>query len=203
MGSKVDIARDIVTVQNKPVFIEAKLIYILLNKPKDCITTSSDEKGRTTVLNLIPKIHRVFSVGRLDRNTTGALLLTNDGDLAFRLTHPKFGVYKTYHVQVGQTIKIHQIKKLTSGMELGDDIETAPCEALILDPPVNKNILVRLHEGKNRQIRRMFEALGFDVVKLDRTDYAGITTEGLKRGDWRYLHEHEVKYLKKLAKTKD
>lgn len=198
LGVKVNPSNDIITVRNKPVFIEPKLVYILLNKPKDCITTASDEKGRTTVLDLVTTHYRIFPVGRLDRNTTGALLLTNDGELAYKLTHPKFGVLKTYHVQLGQSFKNIHLKKITSGMLIGDDY-TAPCEAVILDPPSKKNLLVRLHEGKNRQIRRMFEDIGYDIEKLERTDYAGITTQGLKRGEWRYLHENEVKHLKKIT----
>lgn len=198
LGIKINVAVDNVRVNDEPVYLEPKLIYILVNKPKDCITTVKDEKGRTTVLDLVPDVHRVFPIGRLDRHTTGALLLTNDGELAYRLMHPKFGVIKTYSVEIDQSLRRHHLIKLLGGMDI-DEERTAPCEALILDPPARRKILIRLHEGKNRQVRRMFEALGYHVTKLDRVDYAGLTTQGLKRGEWRYLHEQEVRHLKKLV----
>ncbi len=199
LGVKVRPGKDTVALRNKPLFIEAKLVYILLNKPKDCITTASDERGRHTVLELLPPAPRVFPVGRLDRNTTGALLLTNDGQLAHRLMHPSFGALKTYDAQIEPGLKRTDLAKLTGGMALGDEEDASPCEAAILNPPENTRVLIRLHEGKNRQVRRMFEKLGYGVRRLDRVEYAGLSTEGIRRGEWRYLHEAEVRRLKKLV----
>ena len=198
LGSKVNPQRDEVSVRGTPVYIEAQLFYILLNKPKDCITTTSDEKGRRTVMDLIPAEMHVYPVGRLDRNTTGALLLTNDGDLANRLMHPRFHAPKTYVIELASNIKPQHIERLRTGVKL-DDGKTAPCEAEVLNPPHATVVGLVLHEGRNRQVRRMFETLGYDVRKLDRVAYAGLTLSGLKRGDWRYLEENEVGYLKNLA----
>ena len=198
LGSKVDPTRDVVTVRGRQVHVEAQLVYVLLNKPKDCITTSSDESGRTTVMDLVPMHNRIYPVGRLDRNTTGVILLTNDGDLAYRLTHPKFQVPKIYVATIDKQMHREHLQVLRGGVRL-DDGTTAPCEAEILDPPRNTVIALRLREGRNRQVRRMFEALEYDIRKLERVDYAGLTAEGLKRGAWRPLEEHEVKYLKKLT----
>ena len=199
LGTKVELHKDIVKVNNKQVFLEAKLLYILLNKPKDCITTKKDEKGRRTVLDLIPEHKNIFPVGRLDRNTTGVLLLTNDGDLAHRLMHPSYGVFKTYFVKLNAKLERKHYEKLTRGIDIDEDETTAPCEITILDPPANTQIVIRLHEGKNRQVRHMFEALDYAVTKLDRIDYAGLTTEGVARGEWRYLRENEVRHLRKVG----
>jgi 23S rRNA pseudouridine2605 synthase len=200
LGTMVDPVRDEVKVNGAPVYIDHQLVYIVLNKPKDCITTTEDEKGRTTVLDLVPHHHRLYPVGRLDRNTTGVLLMTNDGDLAFRLTHPKFHAPKLYQVELRNAIKPQDVEKLRRGVRLDDGV-TAPCEVEVLDPPRNQVVGIVLHEGRNRQVRRMIEAVGHDVRKLERIEFAGLTTAGLKRGAWRYLDEHEIGRLRKLASS--
>ncbi|MBN1449173.1 MAG: rRNA pseudouridine synthase [Bacteroidetes bacterium] len=199
LGSKVNPHRDEVSVRGTPVYIEGQLLYILMNKPKDCITTTSDEKGRRTVMDLIPAEHHVYPVGRLDRNTTGALLLTNDGDLANQLMHPRFHVQKTYVIELTRKIKPQDIQKLRTGIRLEDGL-TAPCEAEVLDTGGQGLVVgIVLHEGRNRQVRRMFESLGYEIRKLDRVAYAGLTLSGLRRGSWRYLEDNEVGYLRNLA----
>jgi 23S rRNA pseudouridine2605 synthase len=199
LGAKVHPDRDEISVRGTPVYIQSQLYYILLNKPKDCITTTDDESGRRTVMDLIPAVHHVYPVGRLDRNTTGALLLTNDGDLANKLMHPRFDAPKNYIVEVEQRVKSQHIRDLRHGIKL-DDGMTSPCEAEILDSPRNTIIGITLHEGRNRQVRRMFETLGYSVRKLDRISYAGLSLARLKRGAWRYLDENEVRALKNLVK---
>jgi 23S rRNA pseudouridine2605 synthase len=199
LGAKVRPAHDEISVHGSPVYIQSQLIYILLNKPKDCITTTSDEKGRHTVMELIPTEYHLYPVGRLDRNTTGALLLTNDGDLANQLMHPKFNAPKNYIVEVTEKVKPQHIRDLRKGMRLEDGM-TSPCDAEILNSPSNTVIGITLHEGRNRQVRRMFETLGYEVRKLDRISYAGLSLTRLKRGAWRYLDENEVRALKNLAR---
>ena len=198
LGMQIDPVHDEVRVNGAPVYIDNQLVYIVLNKPKDCITTTDDELGRNTVLDLVPHHSRLYPVGRLDRNTTGVILLTNDGDLAFRLTHPKFHAPKIYKVELHQAIKSQELAVLRRGIRL-DDGMTAPCEAELLDPPRNLTVGIVLHEGRNRQVRRMFEAIGHDVKKLERLEFAGLTASGLKRGGWRYLDEHEIGRLRKIA----
>ena len=200
LGVKVDSSRDSVSVNGTPVYIENQLVYILFNKPKDCITTTDDEKGRRTVMEFIPSTPRVFPVGRLDRNTTGSILLTNDGDLANKLTHPSFHAPKTYMVEVTHKLEPDDVQALRRGVRL-DDGMTAPCEVEILDAPDSRTIGIILREGRNRQVRRMLEALGYSVRKLDRIAFADLTLEGLKRGAWRYLEEDEVRRLKNLARA--
>jgi 23S rRNA pseudouridine2605 synthase len=199
LGSRVHPARDEVSVRGTPVYIHAQLYYILLNKPKDCITTTSDERGRRTVMDLVPAEHHVYPVGRLDRNTTGALLLTNDGDLANKLMHPRFNAAKHYIVEVDKKVKSQDITQLRKGVSLEDGM-TAPCEAEILDRTQGTVVGLTINEGRNRQVRRMFEALGYDVRKLDRIGYAGLGITGLRRGAWRYLDENEVRALKNLVR---
>jgi 23S rRNA pseudouridine2605 synthase len=201
LGAKVQPARDEVSVKGTPVYIQSQLYYILLNKPKDCITTTSDEKGRRTVMDLIPAEHHVYPVGRLDRNTTGALLLTNDGDLANKLMHPSFNAPKNYIIEVSVKVKPQDIQALRKGIKLEDGM-TAPCDAEILNSPQGTIIGLTIHEGRNRQVRRMFETLGYDVRKLDRVSFAGLSLSGLRRGAWRYLEENEVRALKNLARKK-
>jgi 23S rRNA pseudouridine2605 synthase len=200
MGVKVRPSEDRVEVDGSPVTQDPRLVYIVLNKPKDTITTTSDERGRNTVLDLVPGRHRLYPVGRLDRNTTGVLLLTNDGDLAWRLMHPSFHAPKVYRVTLGSAIRSADVEKLRRGVQLEDGI-TAPCEAEIIDPPASHMVGIILHEGRNRQVRRMFEALGHDVRKLERTGYAGLTCAGLRRGGWRFLEDHEVRALRALVST--
>jgi len=179
--------------------------YILLNKPKDTISTTDDEKGRETVVDLVrlPEEIRdgLYPVGRLDRDTVGVLLLTNDGDLAHRLMHPRYETKKLYKVRTRSPIAPHEIDTLRRGVELEDGMAAAD-RVTYIDPSRREEIGLMLHEGRNRQIRRMMEALGHEVVALERVNYAGISTKGLDRGQWRHLHEHEVRRLKNHVKLK-
>lgn len=187
-----------VEVDGTPISPEEKT-YWLLNKPKNTISTTDDEKDRRTVLNCVgmgadnPK--GVFPVGRLDRNTVGALLITNDGDLAHRLMHPRFEVDKLYLVRTRDPVKPHEIDRLRRGVELEDGMARVDDVAYV-DPSDRTEIALTLHEGRNRQIRRMMRVLGHDIVHLERLNYAGLTTEGLERGQWRRLHPDEVEMLR-------
>lgn len=177
--------------------------YILLNKPKDTISTTDDEHDRRTVMNVVgeggdnPK--GLFPVGRLDRNTTGVLLITNDGDLAHRLMHPSYEITKQYFVRTRKPIKPHQIDLLRRGVDLEDGPASAD-RVLYLDPKVHTEIVMEIHEGRNRQIRRMMETLEHDVMHLERIMYAGLTAGPLDRGAWRRLHAKEIKALRKRVK---
>ena len=175
---------------------EEKKVYILLNKPRNYITTNRDERNRETVLDLVDVRERVFPVGRLDRKTTGVLLLTNDGELAHRLMHPSSGVDKEYLAELDLPFQARQLSVLTGGMQLKDTGEkTSPCKAKILQGGLQ--VVVTLHEGKNHQVRRMFRSLGYEVKKLERTVYAGLRAGRLRRGEWRYLTSVEVEQLKR------
>jgi 23S rRNA pseudouridine2605 synthase len=178
-----------------------KHVYILMNKPKDVITTVDDPQGRRTVLDLLGgKVReRVYPVGRLDRNTTGVLLLTNDGELAKKLTHPSFGVQKIYRVLLDKSITKADMLSLRSGVKLEDGMAAADEVAYTEDGTNKKEVGVTLHSGKNRVVRRMFEALGYEVVKLDRVSFAGLTKKTLERGFWRALNEVEIARLKMLV----
>ncbi len=197
LGIKINEGRDTVTVDGKSVHLPQKFKYILLNKPQGSVTTVQDEFGRKTVLDLLPKDERVFPVGRLDKDTTGALLLTNDGELAFRLTHPKFKVEKTYQVAVSQPVSDYDLQKIASGIMLEDGI-TRSCQIKFLDQS-RRNVELVLKEGRKREIKRMFKALGNRVIKLKRIKFAFLTTENLAVGNWRYLTEQEVERLKLLV----
>ncbi len=198
LGTKINPQKDKVTVDGKLVKPQERLVYIVLNKPKDCITTVKDEKGRRTVLDLVKVKERIFPVGRLDRNTTGVLLLTNDGELAYRLMHPKYKVEKAYKVAIDKPIKPEDIEKLKRGIML-DGRKTEACDVYILPNSENKELGITIHEGRYRQIRRMFERLGYKVRKLHKVSFGGITVSGMKRAEWRYLTEKEIKKLKKLV----
>lgn len=173
--------------------------YILLNKPKNFITTTSDEKGRRTVMELISSASkaRLLPVGRLDRNTTGLLLFTNDGDLAKTLTHPKHGVRKIYHVHLEKSLSLADLHKIEEGLELEDGIVQVDSVSFIQGAP-KKEIGVEIHSGRNRIVRRIFEHLGYEVIKLDRVIFAGLTKKDLPRGHWRHLTEQEVINLKMI-----
>lgn len=202
LGFKIDPSKDKVVAKGRIVKLNRRKLYILLNKPKDAITTSRDELDRRTVLDLIGIDERVYAVGRLDRNTTGALLLTNDGDLAHRLMHPSFGAPKEYVAELDKKITRDDLKKLKGGLRLSDTGEkTSECEAEILDD--GYHVWLKLHEGKNRQVHRMFWTLGYDVKKLERVAYAGLSCKGLRRGEWRYLSPKEVERLFKLVGLDD
>ncbi len=198
LGFKVNPQLDKVVAAGRIAKLHRRKIYILLNKPKDAISTSSDELDRRTVMDLIGIEDRVYTVGRLDRNTTGVILLTNDGDLAHRLMHPAFGVEKEYLAELDKKMTRADLQKLKSGMRLSDTGEkVSECEAEILgDASI---VWLKLHEGKNRQVHRMFWTLGYNVKKLERIAYAGLTTKGLRRGTWRYLLPEEVEHLRKLV----
>jgi 23S rRNA pseudouridine2605 synthase len=174
--------------------------YILLNKPKDTISTTDDEKDRRTVLDVVGAGQRnpkgLFPVGRLDRNTVGVMLITNDGDLAHRLMHPRFEVDKIYFVRTQDPVKPHQIDALRRGVDLEDGPAQADDVAYV-DPSNQKEVLIKLHEGRNRQIRRMMERLGHTIVLLERVEYAGLTAGDLPRGHYRSLHNQEVNALRK------
>jgi len=177
-----------------------KLVYVLLNKPKDCITTTQDTHGRRTVIDVLKweGRERLFPVGRLDRNTTGVLLLTNDGQLSQEMTHPKYNVRKTYKATLDKILTNPDLEKLLSGVELEDGIAKADDIAFV-DPSDKRLIGVEIHSGKNRIVRRMFEAIGFEVVALDRVLFGELGKEGISRGKWRNLKEYEVRNLKNTA----
>ena len=198
LATRVDPARDRVFVGGTQAVPVKGFLYLVLNKPKDSITTLSDERGRTTVMSMIRTRERVYPVGRLDRNTTGVLLLTNDGDFAHRLMHPKFNVPKSYRVSCDRMVSRGDLALLRGGIALGDG-RTAPAEVELIGGGRGKEIGITIHEGRNRQVRRMFETLGYGVVKLDRVAYGPVTTEGLARGGTRSLTRNEVRALKEMA----
>ncbi len=193
---------DKVAYKGKTLRLEEKKVYILMNKPKDVITTVSDEKGRKTVLDLLrDKVdERVFPVGRLDRMTTGLLLLTNDGDLAQRLSHPSFKVKKIYYVVLDKILPEPDLERIRKGLKLEDGL--AKVDGIAYVGEKKNEIGIELHIGRNRIIRRIFEHLGYQVVKLDRTYYAGLTKKDLPRGRFRHLTEKEIIMLKHFTKGK-
>ncbi len=195
LGTKVNPNSDVVKVNGQTYSLAQKLVYILLHKPKDFITTSSDEKGRRTVLDLVNVRERVYPVGRLDRQTTGVLLLTNDGMLANKLMHPSSNVIKSYHASLDKGLDMVHAEKISRGVYL-EEGKTAPAELEIIPGTKNREIVIHIHEGKNRQVRRMFESFGYEVDKLHRVQYAGLTVHGLQRGMWRYLTDKEIRHLK-------
>ena len=195
LGTKIT-RNDVVEYNDKVVTLESKC-YILLNKPKDCVTTSDDPNGRTTVMDLIKGActERVYPVGRLDRNTTGVLLLTNDGDLASKLTHPKYVKKKIYQVWTDKPISEDDMQHIADGVELDDGPIHADAISYV-SPTDKKQAGIEIHSGRNRVVRRIFESLGYHVVKLDRVYFAGLTKKNLARGKWRYLTQEEVNFLK-------
>jgi len=174
--------------------------YILLNKPKDYLTTSRDPQNRKTVMKLVEHAcqERIYPVGRLDRNTTGLLLFTNDGDLAKKLTHPKFQIKKIYHVYLDKKLTKKDFFKIAEGLELEDGFIRPDNIAYVAEVNDKKQIGIELHSGKNRIVRRIFEHLGYQVVKLDRVFYAGLTKKDLPRGKWRFLTPNEINLLKRI-----
>ena len=195
LGSKIS-RSDVVEYDGKVVTPERKC-YVLLNKPKDCVTTSDDPNGRTTVLDLVKNAcqERIYPVGRLDRNTTGVLLLTNDGDLASRLTHPKFVKKKIYHVWTDKDITEEDMQRIADGIELDDGEIHADAISYVSENDRNQ-AGIEIHSGRNRIVRRIFEHLGYRVTKLDRVYFAGLTKKNLPRGRWRYLTQEEVNFLR-------
>jgi 23S rRNA pseudouridine2605 synthase len=202
LSTRVDPARDRIYVNGVRALPVEDHVYIVLNKPKDTITTLSDEKGRATVMSLVRTKHRVYPVGRLDRNTTGVLLFTNDGEFAHRLTHPKFEVPKTYRVSCMTPVNPRHLEKLERGLEL-EDGKTAPAEVYVIPGGKGKEIGITIHEGRNREVRRMFEQLGYEVKKLDRVAYGPVTRTGLARGESRSLTRTELRALKAMAGYSD
>ena len=195
LGTKV-LRSDEVKFHDQPVTMEKK-VYVLLNKPKDYVTTSDDPQQRKTVMDLVKNAcqERIYPVGRLDRNTTGVLLLTNDGDLASKLTHPKFLKKKIYHVHLDHAVTAHDIQQIAEGIQLEDGEIKADAIEYASDTD-KKQVGIEIHSGKNRIVRRIFESLGYKVTKLDRVQFAGLTKKNVRRGDWRYLTEEEVDRLR-------
>lgn len=195
LGTKIH-RSDSVIFNNQPVNLERK-VYVLLNKPKDCVTTSDDPQGRLTVLDIVRSAasERIYPVGRLDRNTTGVLLLTNDGDLASKLTHPKFIKKKIYHVWLDKDISEEDLNKIAEGVELEDGEIHADAISYANEEDKNQ-VGIEIHSGRNRIVRRIFESLGYRVTKLDRVYFAGLTKKNLPRGRWRYLTQQEVNMLR-------
>ena len=195
LGTKV-MRTDEVKFHDQPVVMEKK-VYVLLNKPKDYVTTSDDPQQRKTVMDLVKNVcrERIYPVGRLDRNTTGVLLLTNDGDLASKLTHPKFLKKKIYHVFLDRNVTAHDMKEIQEGIML-EDGEIKADDIQYADPVDKKQVGIEIHSGKNRIVRRIFEHFGYRVTKLDRVLFAGLTKKNLRRGDWRFLTEEEVNRLR-------
>ena len=196
LGTKVILSKDRVSMNGTIVSIEEKNVYLLLNKPKDVITTMNDERGRLTVMNYVRTKYRVFPVGQLDRNTTGVLLFTNDGEFANALIHPKFEIERVYRVTIDRTMQDDDLRKLKKGIRLEDGLARAQT-AEIVEGSKRKKILLVLREGRNREVRRMFEAIEYDVRQLDRVAFAGLTTLGVPRGKCRILSYPEVKDLKR------
>ena len=195
LGTKIK-RGDEVKFHDQPVSIERK-IYVLLNKPKDCVTTTDDPQARKTVMDIVKNAcpERIYPVGRLDRNTTGVLLLTNDGELASKLTHPKYEKKKIYRVKLDKDLTQEDMDKIVAGIEL-EDGEIHADEIAYADDTKKNDIGIEIHSGKNRIVRRIFEHLGYKVTKLDRVFFAGLTKKGLKRGDWRFLTQQEVNFLR-------
>ena len=195
LGTKIK-RGDEVKFHDQAVSIERK-IYVLLNKPKDTVTTSDDPQARRTVMDLVKGAcsERIYPVGRLDLNTTGVLLLTNDGDLASKLTHPKYLKKKIYHVHLDKNLTKADMEQIAAGIQL-DDGEIQADAISYTDDFKKDEVGIEIHSGKNRIVRRIFESLGYKVVKLDRVFFAGLTKKGLRRGEWRYLTEQEVNFLR-------
>lgn len=202
MGLKLDASKHKIMVHGKLLVSAEKHVYFILNKPKGYISTVKDDRGRKTVIDLLPEVkERIFPIGRLDYNTEGLLLLTNDGALMNALLHPRNEIFKTYLATVDGEITRDKLNKLRNGVELSDGI-TAPAKVTIFDTEQMKGrtkLEVIIHEGRNRQVRRMFEAVGCEVKALKRTEFAGLNLSGLKRGEHRPLTKEELLYLQSMA----
>lgn len=195
-GFKVS-AKDEVKVNGKKISLVVDLVYVLLNKPKDYLTTASDDQGRKTVLDLVKQAsrERIFPIGRLDRNTTGVLLLTNDGELAQKLSHPSHEVRKVYEVTLDKPVAKKDLEEVAKGITLEDGFIKA--DAIAYADSKDKSVIgIEIHSGRNRIVRRIFEHLGYDVRNLDRVMFAGLTKKNVERGKWRYLSEKEIRALK-------
>jgi len=199
LGTKIALT-DKVLIGDQALHQE-KLRYILLNKPKNYITTADDPYKRNTVMALIRDAcpERIYPVGRLDRNTTGLLLLTNDGIIAKKLTHPRYGIRKIYHVVLDQPLTKADLQTITGGIELDDGFIKVDRIEYVTDGKDKREVGLELHSGKNRVVRRIFEKLGYKVEKLDRVYFAGLTKKNLPRGKWRFLEEKEINMLKMIS----
>jgi 23S rRNA pseudouridine2605 synthase len=200
LGAKIDPIKDVIRYNGETLKRE-KMVYVLLNKPKDYITTTDDPQERRTVMQLVEKAsrERIYPVGRLDRNTTGLLLMTNDGDLADKLSHPRNSITKIYNVELDKSLTQGDLNKITYGLELEDGL-IKPDAVSYVTGGSKREVGIQIHSGKNRIVRRIFEHLGYEVVKLDRVIYGNLTKKDLTRGRWRYLDEKEVIQLKHLIK---
>lgn len=200
LGFKVDPSKDVIRYNGETLKRE-KMVYVLLNKPKDYITTTDDPQERRTVMQLVEKAskERIYPVGRLDRNTTGLLLMTNDGDLADKLSHPRNNITKIYNVELNKSLTQGDMNKILFGLELEDGF-IKPDDLSYVQGASKREVGIQIHSGKNRIVRRIFEHLGYEVVKLDRVIYANLTKKDLPRGRWRYLEEKEIIQLKHLIK---
>ena len=197
LSTQIDEDQDVVLVDGQSTKPTGRLVYVLLNKPKGYVTTASDDLGRRTVLELVQMPERIFPVGRLDLNSTGLLILTNDGELAYRLTHPRFKVPKLYRATLETDFMAADFILLTQGVEL-EDGATLPCEARYISDS-KKEVEIELREGRQQQIRRMFSALGYHVKALNRVRFGPIKLEKLPRGRWRHLTESEISALRSAA----
>lgn len=197
LGTKVEPAKDVVMVDNKIITEAQQFVYLKLYKPEGYVTTVKDQFNRKTVIDLINIKDRIYPIGRLDYNTSGLLLLTNDGDLANKLLHPKYKIYKTYVAEVTGQISLDSIEKLKKGVII-DGYKTAPAKIKLLNHNQNSSIVqVSIYEGKNRQVRKMLDSVGHTVKKLERVSFGEITLDNLKTGQWKFLSKEEIKYLKK------
>lgn len=196
LGSKVDPKKDKVTVFDKEIYINDEHIYIKLYKPEGYVTTVKDQFNRKTVIDLININERIYPIGRLDYNTSGLLLLTDDGDLAYKLMHPKYRIYKTYEALVKGRISQDSINNLKNGL-LIEDYKTAPAMVKLLEQKDHSTVQISIHEGRNRQVRKMFDSLGHPVVKLKRISFGNINLDGLNLGQWKYLTDDEIEFLKR------
>lgn len=204
LGTKVDPKRDKITVRGKTVVANNQKMYIMLHKPRGFVTTLNDEKGRKNVSDLVKDAGvRLFPVGRLDMNSEGLLIMTNDGDFANKLTHPSSHVNKTYRVTVGGEVQEEDLIKLREGIVL-DGAKTLPCDCFIAEKKPDRTVLIFIiQEGRNRQIRRMCEAVGLEVLRLKRTEIAGVKLGMLPRGSWRPLNEREMRHLTNITQSKE
>ncbi len=198
LGTKVAVGSDQVEFLDKRVEPIQSFHYILLHKPRGVVSTAKDERHRKTVIDIINLRDRVFPVGRLDRDTSGVLILTNDGEVSYRLTHPKYEVSKTYDVHLDSDLAENDKKKLQVGIELEEGVTSAAVVSWT-EPGSKASVRITIHQGWNRQVRRMFETLGYKVRRLKRVEFAGLTVEGLRPGEWRKLRRREIEHLKRIG----
>ncbi len=198
---KVDEKKDEVFLNNKRIVLKKKYRYIVLNKPQNCVTTLNDEKGRNKVIDYVDVKERLYPVGRLDIDTTGVLLLTNDGEIAYRLSHPKFEVKKEYIAVIDKRISENIIEKIEKGVAIGkDEVVNGEIE-IINNKSKGSEVKIIIHCGRKRQIKRMFNVLGYKVLELDRTSFAGIKKGSINPGEWRELSNEEIDSLKKVISS--